>query len=69
MFVKPAAKGLLVRDPVTKRPLDEAGREVPDTDLYWARRLAQGDVVAVASPADGSTLTGATRNEPGSVQE
>ena len=43
MFVKPKA-GLFVRDPATREPLPEAGREVPE-DQYWMRRLADGDVV------------------------
>jgi uncharacterized protein DUF2635 len=36
---------LIVRDPRTMQPLPAEGREVPDTDLYWAKRLAEGDVV------------------------
>ena len=42
MFVKPKA-GLLVRDPVSKEPLPESGREVPEND-HWMRRLADGDI-------------------------
>lgn len=34
----------LVRDPVTRRPVDEAGLDVEPTDLYWARLIADGDV-------------------------
>lgn len=44
MFVTPKA-GLLVRDPATGEPLPEAGREVSQ-DLYWMRRLQDGDVEA-----------------------
>lgn len=44
MFVKPAP-GLKVRDPVKKDLLPDDGREVPDVDLYWQRRLNDGDVV------------------------
>ena len=43
MFVKPAT-GLIVRDPVSKVPLPATGANVPDTDMYWQRRLRDGDV-------------------------
>jgi hypothetical protein len=48
MLVKPAP-GLKVRDPVKKDFLPETGRTVSDTDLYWNRRLRDGDVV-LATP-------------------
>ena len=48
MRVKPK-EGLLVRDPFTKRPLPESGRDVPDT-TYWRRRVETGDVVLMESP-------------------
>ena len=38
------APGLRVRDPVTKAHIPETGHEVPDGDLFWARRLRDGDV-------------------------
>lgn len=41
--------GLVVRDPHSKQPLPESGREVQPTS-YWLRRLADGDVVEVAPP-------------------
>lgn len=48
--------GLLVRDPVKRDFLPDEGREVPDGDLYWVRRIACIDAtltppkpVAVAS--------------------
>lgn len=44
MRVYPNA-GLKVRDPVKKDLLPEEGLEVRDTDLYWHRRIAHGDVV------------------------
>ena len=37
--------GRLVRDPVTRRPVDTDGLSIDPTDLYWARLLADGDVV------------------------
>ena len=49
MFVKPIP-GRVVRDPATKIALPPEGAEVPGGDLYWHRRIAQGDVVE-ESPA------------------
>jgi hypothetical protein len=48
MFIKPAP-GIQVRDPRSKLRIPETGIEVSATDTYWARRLADGDVV-VAEP-------------------
>jgi len=50
MFVKPAP-GLKVRDPVKKDYLPVDGRTVPDTSIYWTRRLQFGDVVKATPPA------------------
>ena len=44
MWVKPAP-GLKVRDPETKDYLPAEGREVNDFNLYFVRRLRDGDVV------------------------
>ncbi|MEA2756951.1 MAG: hypothetical protein QOJ54_3240 [Aliidongia sp.] len=50
MFVKPAP-GLQVRFENSRtRFLAEQGEAVPDDDVYWARRLAHGDVVAAEPP-------------------
>jgi hypothetical protein len=46
MKVKPAP-GCAVRDPVSMQMLPEDGREVPDDDLYWVRRVRDGDVIVV----------------------
>jgi hypothetical protein len=43
LFVKPQP-GMIVRDPRTKLPLPESGKEVP-SNSYWIRRLKGGDVV------------------------
>lgn len=43
MRVKPAT-GRAVRDPKTLILLPEDGREVPDNDLFWQRRVRDGDV-------------------------
>lgn len=47
MIVKPRP-GVRVRDPRTLQHIPETGIEVSDTDTFWARRLADGDVVLVA---------------------
>ena len=58
MFVKPAkwqddpSRHLVVRDPVSFRPLPETGAHVPDGDLYWHQRLLHGDVVLAEPPAE-----------------
>jgi hypothetical protein len=44
MFCKPAP-GRLVRDPLTKIAMPEAGANVPDDGGYWSRRLRDGDIV------------------------
>lgn len=43
--------GLVVRDPVLRDALPVEGREVPDDDLYWVRRLECGDATLTAPPA------------------
>lgn len=46
MLVKPAP-GLKIRDPDLKDLIPDEGRDVPETSLYWHRRLRDGDVVLV----------------------
>ena len=49
-FLKPAQKGLLVRDPVTKSPLSEKGELKPWTGregTFWRRRYKDKSVVIV----------------------
>jgi hypothetical protein len=46
VFSKPVP-GRLVRDPQSRQRIPEAGIEVSDTDTFWARRVADGDVVVV----------------------
>ncbi|OOG61447.1 hypothetical protein B0E46_15840 [Rhodanobacter sp. B04] len=53
------APGLLCRDPVKKDLLPESGRDVSDNDLFWQRRLADGDVVTTP-PKSTSAVTSAT---------
>ena len=40
--------GRLVRDPVTRRPVDADGIDVDPTDPHWARLLADRDVAEAA---------------------
>lgn len=42
MFVKPVP-GRIVRDPVKGTFLPESGEQVPD-NIFWGRRLKDGDV-------------------------
>jgi hypothetical protein len=50
LFLKPAP-GRVVRRPAPDgRPLDAGGAFVPD-DVYWRRRIADGDAVAAKPPA------------------
>jgi hypothetical protein len=50
IFLTPAP-GRVVRFPPTMRILSAAGLNVPDDDLFWARRLRDGDVIANAAGA------------------
>ncbi|WP_213761814.1 DUF2635 domain-containing protein [Caballeronia sp. dw_19] len=72
MFVKPAP-GVLLRDPVTKQLLSAApvegvkttvvpdeGMQVGDFDLYWVRRVRDGDAVQVAPAAKASAAVAST---------
>ena len=38
--------GRLVRDPATRRVVDQAGLSINPDDPYWSRLLVDGDVVA-----------------------
>ncbi|WP_321896038.1 DUF2635 domain-containing protein [Paraburkholderia heleia] len=62
MYVKPAP-GLMLRDPVTKQLLSAApvegvkttvvpdeGMLVDDNDMFWRRRLRDGDAVRASGP-------------------
>lgn len=47
MYIYPSP-GLRVRDPVKRDVLPAEGREVPDGDIYWMRRLTCGDATLEA---------------------
>lgn len=52
--------GRLVRDPATGLELGTEGFDITDTDAFWLRRLADGDVTDTgpeASPAAKATVT------------
>lgn len=49
MLVKPVP-GRTVRDPHSMALLTEEGREVPDNDAFWLRRLRDGDVTKEQAP-------------------
>ncbi|EHM4464141.1 DUF2635 domain-containing protein [Escherichia coli] len=64
MFVKPVP-GRRVRYPGDpSRLLPDEGAEVPDRDLFWRRRLKQGDVVLVTTDTTtaGTETAGDTTN-------
>jgi Protein of unknown function (DUF2635) len=42
--------GRAVRDPRSMMLLPEEGREVPDDDPFWNRRLRDGDVTIFTEP-------------------
>lgn len=46
--------GLVVRDPVLRDALPAEGRDVADDDLYWVRRIQDGDAT-LTPPASGDT--------------
>ena len=54
MWIKPVS-GRLVRDPVTRAFVPDAGRDVPEHHPYWLRKLRDGDVVKGASPKKART--------------
>ena len=49
MWVKPAP-GRTVRDPTSMAKLPDEGREVKDGDLFWVRRIRDGDVTVEGQP-------------------
>jgi hypothetical protein len=62
MYVKPAPRPehlktpeapdhLIVRDPVSGQVMPAEGRHVPDNDLYWHKRLLEGDIIEAKPPA------------------
>ncbi|MCY0854338.1 DUF2635 domain-containing protein [Cupriavidus sp. D39] len=58
MFVKPAP-GIRLRDPVTKQFIADEGQEVDDFDLFWIRRINDGDAIKVDAPVAAKPAKGA----------
>jgi hypothetical protein len=56
MRVAPAP-GLVIRDPVTKLFVPPEGIEVAESDLFWVRRINDGDAVIVPPAAAPSPLS------------
>lgn len=48
MYIKPAP-GIKLRDPETKQFIPESGQEVGDFDLFWVRRVNDGDAIRVSA--------------------
>lgn len=42
--IKPTSKDVIVRDPISRKPLDMKG-EVKSRDVYWLRRLQDKSVI------------------------
>lgn len=61
MFVKPVP-GRIVRDPVKGTLLPESGEQVPD-DIFWGRRLKDGDVEMFDPKAAAKSATGKKSQE------
>ncbi len=57
------APGRAVRDPKSMMLLPAEGREVPDNDTFWTRRLRDGDVTARRHRRDPSSGSGTTHRQ------
>lgn len=55
--------GLVVRDPVLRDALPAEGRDVPDDDLYWVRRIQDGDAT-LTPPAAGRQAVAVPATQP-----
>lgn len=58
-----AVPGRLVRDPDTRRVVDENPIEIDETNPAWARLLADGDVAAAPAPKAPATPAPAADKE------
>lgn len=50
-FVRPSVEGAVIRDPVTKDILPDAGRSVP-ANAYWRGLELRGDVIVIPPPSE-----------------
>ncbi len=62
IFITPGKPGLIVRDPVTGKPLDAAG-ESKHLSPYWRRRLKAGDVIAATPQTIDTNTTTAKKDK------
>jgi hypothetical protein len=63
MLVYPV-NGRRVRCPVTRRPVPADGLTVPEHDMFWHRRLRDGDVTLEAPPVAEAAQTDADPAPP-----
>lgn len=56
--------GLVVRDPVLRDALPAEGRDVADDDLYWVRRIQDGDVTLTPPATGGRQVAAAPATQP-----
>jgi hypothetical protein len=61
--------GVLVRDPAKKDLLPADGRPVADDDLYWVRRIADGDVTTEPPAASSSSPRVTSKAAPPSTTD
>lgn len=56
-----AKDGVMLRDPVSFKTIAPEGVQVDDNDLFWVRRVRDGDALIVnESPPDNSSHEGDT---------
>jgi Protein of unknown function (DUF2635) len=68
MKVRPAP-GRAVRDPRSMILLPDEGRDVPDDDPFWNRRVRDGDVTVDAPDPPPETQRAETRQQPAPKKE
>lgn len=62
VFLKPGRSGLIVRDPITLKPLDEKGESKP-RNSYWLRRIRCGDAIASKASRSSGPKTEGTKSK------
>lgn len=63
MWIK-VKDGLQFRHPVTRQFIPAEGIEVPDDDLFFARRLRDGDIVVSSPPNPAPVETASSVQTP-----
>lgn len=54
LFIKPADKGSIIRDPETLEPLSSDGENKP-ASYFWHRRIEDGSVILAEKPEQPKT--------------